>query len=67
MSTTPTVVKKPVKPWPEAGSLNGSWTANTNHGRALTCVQFLLAHGFLTETQASTLSEQADERSAASS
>jgi hypothetical protein len=56
-----------VKPWPEAGSLNGSWTANTNHGRALTCVQFLLAHGFLTETQASTLSEQADERSAASS
>lgn len=59
MTTTPS---KKAKPWPEAGALNGSWPANTNQGRAMTCVAFLKAHGFLTEAQAAHLRGQVEER-----
>ena len=55
---------KKVKPWPEAAVMNGSWAANTNHGRARACVEFLLAHGFLSEAQASGLRKDVDERAA---
>jgi hypothetical protein len=60
---TPAPVKK-IKPWPEAHASNGAWDANSNTGRAHTCIQFLQAHGFLTEGQAETLRSQVVERSA---
>lgn len=60
----PAPVKK-IKPWPEAHATNGEWVANSNTGRAHTCIQFLQAHGFLTEGQAETLRNQVQERSAA--
>lgn len=64
MTTTPTPAKKTVKPWPEANALNGDWPANSNHGRALTCVAFLQAHGFLTEAEAKALRAEIDGRAA---
>lgn len=70
MTTTPTpenaaAPEKKAKPWLDAGVLNGSWAANTNQGRALTCIEFLQAHGFLTESQAGGLRTQVNERAAA--
>lgn len=59
----PPVLTKKIKPWPEAHASNGAWEANSNTGRAHTCIQFLLAHGFLTEGQAETLRSQVVERS----
>jgi hypothetical protein len=60
---TPAPTKK-VKPWPEAHATNGAWESNSNTGRAQTCIQFLLFHGFLNDHQADALRAQVAERSA---
>jgi len=58
------VQAKKVKPWPEAHATNGAWESNSNTGRAQTCIQFLLFHGFLNDQQADALRTQVAERSA---
>jgi hypothetical protein len=69
MNPTPTPIPIPpakkIKPWPEAHAWSGQWEGNSNTGRASTCIQFLQAHGFISDQQAEALRAQLAERSAA--